>query len=476
MQIKKQLLFYAGVAALLGTLSACWPKDGVRTGWHTFRFPQASNYINLPGTATGDTTPAMKEQTPVERIKDLTEEMQLKKEEQPSEYDLEFLEFAEKNAARFHLPQNDYHYFDRFFGQLDSCAANSELVHIAHYGDSQIEGDRITAYIRKSLQDRFGGSGPGLLPAERNDGGSYSVKWKTSKNFEKFIVDGTLQREAMNKRYGALAQYVSFEGNAHFRLTSKMESHPTFSRVRLFVGKTSKDFKATLVEPSGKSYASKIDEQNEGASVITWAPGKDLKECTVRLSGKGEVYGVSLEDAHGAQVDNIPMRGSRGTFFTRMDASLFTYMHSQLNTQLILLEFGGNAMPLIKSKSDVADYRQLLDMQLKWIKKACPWATLVVMGPSDMGIKVNGEVQSRPLIEEHIASMRDCSLKNGVAFWDMYDVMGGRNSMLKWVRQTPQLAASDYTHLTRTGATEMAKMFSNSLFNYYDYYKKHQQP
>ncbi|MCQ2191385.1 MAG: hypothetical protein MJZ23_00800 [Paludibacteraceae bacterium] len=477
MRIKRMILFYLGVTLILGLLSLCWPENGIKTSWHTFRFPQVTELLNLPKASLVDEASAavkdVPQQTPVERINDLGEEMQLKSE-YTDEYDKQFLNFNETSPARIYLPNNNIHYFDKLFARMDSCLAKNELIHIAHYGDSQIEGDRITAYLRKRLQDRFGGSGPGLLPIEKNDGGSYSVRWKNSQNFEKFIADGTLQKEAMHKRYGALAQYVKFAGNAQFRLLSRMESHPSFDRVRLFVGKTSKGFEATLTNESGKALKQTIEDANEGASVITWSPGT-MKNCNLRMKGNCEIYGISLENSKGISADNIPMRGSSGTFFTRMDASLFTYMHNQLNTQLILLEFGGNAMPRIKNEQDIKDYRTLFDMQLKWLKKACPAATYIVLGPSDMGIKVNGEVTSRPFLEEQIASMKECSLENGVAFWDMYDVMGGHNSMISWVKQTPQLAASDYTHLTRTGAKEMAKLFSNALFNYYDFYEKHKK-
>lgn len=473
MRLGKMIAFYVGVAMLLGLLALVWPTSGIQTSWHTFRFPQLSKLFNI-GPAATDSTEQDKQESPVERIKDLTVEMQLSKDHPLTDYDREFINFAEKSSARIYLPHNDIHYFDRFFASIDSCKAKGQLIHIAHYGDSQIEGDRITSYIRKQLQDHFGGSGPGLLPVVKNDGGSYSVHWKSSKNFEKFVVDGNLQKENMNKRYGALAQYIKVKGDFQFNIASKMESHPTFGRIRLFVGKTSKGFKATLTY-NGKRQTQTIKDASEGASMITWDPGTKLSNCTVNLSGEGEVYGVTLENREGISADNIPMRGSRGTFFTRMDASLFTYMHQQLNTQLMLLEFGGNAMPLIKTDQDINDYRQLLDMQLKWLKKACPTTTLILLGPSDMCEKVDGEMQTRPFLEKHIASMKACALENGVAFWDMYDVMGGHNSMLDWVNQTPQLAASDYTHLTKMGATEMGKLFSNSLFNYYDFYEKHKK-
>ena len=61
-------------------------------------------------------------------------------------------------------------------------------------------------------------------------------------------------------------------------------------------------------------------------------------------------------------------------------------------------------------------------------------------------------------------------MENGAAFWDMYQVMGGRNSMIKWVDHVPAWAASDYIHFTPTGAGRIADMFVQSFMNYYDYY------
>ena len=50
-----------------------------------------------------------------------------------------------------------------FFNHLHNLKTSGELIRILHYGDSQIEGDRITSYIRNELQKQFGGSGIGFL-------------------------------------------------------------------------------------------------------------------------------------------------------------------------------------------------------------------------------------------------------------------------------------------------------------------------
>ena len=46
---------------------------------------------------------------------------------------------------------------------LDSLRFSRGQVRIIYYGDSQIEGDRITSYLRHALRIGRGGTGPGLF-------------------------------------------------------------------------------------------------------------------------------------------------------------------------------------------------------------------------------------------------------------------------------------------------------------------------
>ena len=41
---------------------------------------------------------------------------------------------------------------------------NRKSCRMIHYGDSQLEGDRITSYLRNRFQKIYGGSGPGFIP------------------------------------------------------------------------------------------------------------------------------------------------------------------------------------------------------------------------------------------------------------------------------------------------------------------------
>ena len=56
----------------------------------------------------------------------------------------------------------------------------------------------------------------------------------------------------------------------------------------------------------------------------------------------------------------------------------------------------------------------------------------------------------------------------GVAFLNLYEEMGGANSMVKWVEQEPPLAHHDYTHANRRGAEKVSQLIGRFLFNEYE--------
>ena len=54
-------------------------------------------------------------------------------------------------------------------------------------------------------------------------------------------------------------------------------------------------------------------------------------------------------------------------------------------------------------------------------------------------------------------------LARGVAFWDLYDVMGGSGSMVDWVNSEPALAVRDYIHFTPKGASKVGSSLVRAL-------------
>lgn len=380
--------------------------------------------------------------------------------------------FATKSAARIYFPNDDVHVMDNLIATLQKCG-RGEVVHILHYGDSQIESDRITGFIREKLQQRFGGNGPGLCPAMQPIA-SYTVAQWASDSLPRFIADGNLRQKLSDDHYGVLAQMAKLNGritlNYTIRNSNKVYSKAKkFSQVRLLVGNTSANFTAKL-RWGKKDSTQVIEAAAPDMSVLTWKLDTMVSDVKLDLSGSAEIYGVSMDGRSGVSMDNIPLRGSSGTFFTKISSHLLSTSMRELNVKLILLEYGGNYTPHIYSMDRVQKYKEMIAGQIKYLKRQCPNAMIILIGPADMTKKIDGELQTYPFLEENIQGMKEAALENGAAFWNMYDVMGGRNSMIKWVDHVPAWAASDYIHFTPTGAGRIADMFVQSFMNYCDYY------
>ena len=135
---------------------------------------------------------------------------------------------------------------------------------------------------------------------------------------------------------------------------------------------------------------------------------------------------------------------------------------------LIILQFGGNSVPYLKTSKQVSTYCQNLGRQIDHIRLCCPSAKVLFIGPSDMSTRLKGQLQTYPIIPELIDSLAATATAHGAAFWSIYHAMGGHNSMPEWSRQG--LAGQDYIHFSQRGADLMGDRLSQALDNSYRLY------
>ena len=137
--------------------------------------------------------------------------------------------------------------------------------------------------------------------------------------------------------------------------------------------------------------------------------------------------------------------------------------------------FGGNAMPGIASKKAISFYVRKIVMQFDYFKEVAPEAQLMFIGPADMCKSEDGNLITWPLLPQLNDSLKVNCLKNGVAYWDTFNVMGGPGSMRKWVSHNPALAGPDHIHFTHKGALEIGNALAKSFILYHDFYKLRQE-
>ncbi len=468
MKAFQTLFFILGVIALLALTSWLFPAEGVTVMGKTLYFPSLEDVLVSDETRESALL-HLEEMERQRNIRLFQDSLNRKFQDSLNFYN----HFFENNPGRFHIPNNNYEYFAELFKELEEAKSKGRTVHILHYGDSQIEGDRITGYIRQRMQERFGGNGAGLLPAVQIIP-STCVGQTYSGGIERYIVSGAHSKTCGHRRYGALGQMGQLYSGGSISVSSRnwkntFENVKEFSRVRLYVGNT-ENF-STTISAGGSTHQPTHTRSNSFVKIYDWELNSPVKKVTVNMSGKAEIYGVSLDGEGGVAVDNIPFRGSSGTFFTSIDSTSLVSMYKDLDVGLILLEFGGNTMPVVKSDKTVDYYKTRISTQLAYLKRVYPQARIVFIGPSDMATTVGGKLQTYPYMEKFIQGLKEAAHENGVVFWSMFDAMGGRDSMISWVKNSPSLAATDYIHFNNRGVEKIAEIFFESLMIYYDYYQ-----
>lgn len=372
-----------------------------------------------------------------------------------------------------------------FFQVLDGVAANRKKISILHYGDSQIEGDRMTGYIRQKIQDQFGGNGPGLIPAV-NVYSTVTFIQKYSENFERYTCFGG--KSIKSNQYGAMASVARFTpeyADGSYSLDTMeaktgwiefMPSGSAYGRARDF-NNVKMHYNSCVVPTMLKVYqgGNVIHEEallTDGAQhtiTLTFAstPGKLRYEFTGKISPN--ICAFSLEGDYGVQVSNIALRGSSGTIFGKIKHGGLRTMYDELNAELIIMQFGGNSVPSFKDSAGVRGYASYFKGQLNTLKTLAPDAMIIVIGPSDMSRLNEGIYETYPLLPYCVEKMKEATTSAGGAFWNLYAAMGGKNSMPAWVEKG--LAGSDYIHFSNGGAKFASQLFYNALISEYAKWK-----
>lgn len=377
------------------------------------------------------------------------------------------------NAITF--PDNDPAWMDPVFEMLRM--ADRYPMRVVHYGDSQIEIDRMTSELRHQLQSVFGGFGAGMLPAIQTVP-STAVRQSCDRELTRYMIYSPTGR-IKSRQYGPMGQTALLQGKATFRF-SKTNLKATKKGTKRFgqIG--------ILYEPLNNNHgkdgilATGVIKANQAEYPFSLKDGStfcciDLPDSTttasVTLNGHALIHAFLLDgNGRGVNVDNVPMRGCSGTVFTQIaQSSLETYF-SRFNVALIVMQFGGNAMPYLKPGKSAHEFCNGLRRQFKLFKRISPNSRILFVGPSDMSTSINGKLQTYPSLPIMVDSIKAVCMENNVAFWDLYTAMGGWNSMLKWVHANPQLAGGDYIHFTTAGAERAGKMLTNAIASAYEYY------
>ena len=389
----------------------------------------------------------------------------------------------------------------RFFEALQRLKTDRSLIRLLHYGDSQIEGDRITSVLRHYFQSdpEIGGCGPGLLPVKDVLQGRLALGIERSDNwieYSSYLKNGAASPHHDYGLLGNYYRYIPYPDSTLLALYDSLRADSLPLPAADTVSAWWKAEKRKLGYPSARRaeiFRIIYNHNPLPLPVQLVCAGRDTLIDTLPATGRSlirnfpldtaftsllirfrapfspDIYGFALDGREGMAVDNIGLRGSAVVNFAAMNVHELSRQLRFLNVKMIILQFGVNVVPYVTKKYGF--YEQLYYRNLKALRKAMPDLPVLVIGVSDMARKEGTGYASYPNIEKIRDAQRKAAFRAGCAFWDLYEAMGGHNSMLSWVQHDPPLANDDYTHFLPAGSRLVGKMIYDAIMKEYDAYR-----
>lgn len=357
---------------------------------------------------------------------------------------------------------------------LDSLRYSTGKVRIMYFGDSQIEGDRITSYLRHSLRTIKGGTGPGLFLPVMPVTYTKSFYVRASTNWRRYnylsFKNGEIKHNELGPfmafcRYLPEGRVSSGKVKSWVRITESVfgDSFASDFEYLRIIYRNKQDNVGITVKADNNPLIIDTLKKSEGVTEYQ-CPLYSSENVLVEFSGNTspDIYGISIEGRRGLVVDNIPQRGSAGLEFTMVDSENIKESFSILRPDLIILHYGLNLATNIRN--DYTYYEKGLARQISLIHEVTPGTAVVVVGLTDIAYQEGDRVIPYPNIGKIISAQEKAASEAGAIFWDARKAMGGNSSIIRWFGMNPPLAKKDYVHFTDQGADTLAALMMSDLF------------
>lgn len=386
---------------------------------------------------------------------------------------------------------------DKFYRALGQ--SHNRPVRVAYFGDSYIEGDILTMDLRAMLQQKFGGKGVGFVEiacvssdfrrsvtARRNNWNRYHAN-ERGRGFKPalqsmagsyFIPSGTATYElrCQNNVYGNLLGEVD-EATVFFTPGSGLnidyalnggESEPLFSNGTASAPQTYDEMVEVMDSDSTISYKTvtrTVETAQQGAgNVVAKSVSGNINRFNMTVTGGhgSRFYGVALDGHNGIAVDNFSLRGSGGQHLGGIPIETLRSFASVRPYDLIIIHYGLNVAN--EKQKDYGGYTAQLGKVIDQMKQAYPHASILVVSMGDRDKRgSDGQMHTMGGVKEMVSYERKMASDHHVAFWNLYEAMGGDGSLAKMTEQ--KQANLDYTHINFAGGRRLANLLFDVLIN-----------
>jgi LysM repeat protein len=380
---------------------------------------------------------------------------------QPSKNRIEYAENLKEVHAKLFRIQN----------HLDSTFV------VVHIGDSHIQLDHFSGAIRSHLQQAYGDCGEGVLfPYSACK--SFGPRHLESKMVGNWVCNTILNNKAPDGL--GVTGYVMRTQDAEAQMSFKYLLDSAVAAA-LPAGAVSR--KTVTIWHGKNDYPLALDCGECGTEIHRENSSNTRNICCTKIynypaqtelklrfnatapGGQFEFHGISFDTPKpaGIQYHHCGVVGAQFVHFIR-NAPLAISQLAELKPDLIMFSFGSNDgyMGFNASQFDIG-----IQNLLQAIRTELPKVNFLFMTPPDT--RAGGKTPpSTQLINAHL---RKLSAENRAAFWDLFTIMGGDNSVLYWLQH--KLARTDKLHFTRAGYVLMGDLFALAFMDSYNHNYDH---
>jgi len=346
-------------------------------------------------------------------------------------------------------------------------------VRIAYFGDSMTDGDMIVKDLRSSLQARFGGEGVGFVnitsesaPSRSTLTHQFSDNWKTQSYLnvkhpiKPFGINGHV---FFVKRDTVHPIWVKYRASNLRNLTQL--DNPT-----LFYGKSGNTKAKAQFIIGGDTLTKKLTATNVLNTLRVTDGGIKSFKANFIASDSIPFYGFNFDDGKGVHVDNFSNRGNSGLPIGSFNTNLMRAFNDKLGYDLIVLHYGTNVLNY--GSLNYSWYEKRMANVVAHLRECFPGVAILIISTADKSTKYGLEMKTDSAVVPLSLAQKRYAVKTESAYVNLYTLMGGNGSMVKWVEEAPAQANKDYTHFNFRGSKKISDLIYKQLNDGYLQYKK----
>ena len=333
----------------------------------------------------------------------------------------------------------------------DSTISRAGGFRIVHFGDSHIQGDRITGTIREVFQKTGGNGGSGIIFP-------YSLCGSYGPNGVKSQVNGKFTYSTQLKNPTSLPL-----GIMGYSLSLERGAQLSFSFDDNFKGKKSSSITVWIHSPIDTTHillgpAWMLTQRRAvglGVFAYTYESLSIPNELSITANVNTSFWGIGFNHNVGITYQQNGLVGAQFTHLIEHEDYVIRQL-KEINPNLLVFSYGTN-----EAYKDVDSlmYYRMVSTFINRIKIALPNAGILITNAPDT--RSSGKIPQSQILVNHI--LRLIAAQSNVAHFDLNKAMGGWGSLHTWYKKGFTL--KDQLHFNKDGARILGLLIAQALFN-----------